>query len=191
MSSAALQVSSPAFDPAPAPLEGATEAGAGPEGDDWVALGEEPLSLDAACRWVVRPECGGVGVFFGTVRDHAEGRSGVGQLVYEAYDGPAAAALATVVAGARLRWPDISRTVVWHRTGALAVTEVAVVVAVSTPHRAEACDAARWIIDTVKASVPIWKQETWSDGQDWATGARPIVPVAPAGPATEAVETSR
>lgn len=149
-----------------------------PTGDDWVALSGGDLSVDAACRWVVRPECGGVGVFFGTVRDHAEGRPGVISLEYEAYEGPAVGALAEVVAEARRRWPDISRTVVWHRVGSLAVTDVAVVVAVSTPHRADACDAARWIIDTVKSSAPIWKRETWSQGEDWGTGAQPITPLA-------------
>ena len=63
------------------------------------------------------------------------------------------------------------------RLGSLEVSESAVVVAVSAPHRDAAFEAARYAIDTLKHSVPIWKHETWRDGADWGTGARPIDPV--------------
>src|SRR5947207_13237918 len=107
-------------------------------GHDWLALTGAPLPVAAAAEWVVRPGCGGVVVFTGTVRDHAEGRTGVTGLSYEAYEeqvGPAPAALA---AEARSRWPMLGRVVLLHRTGPLAIGEASVVAAVSTPHRAEA-----------------------------------------------------
>jgi molybdopterin synthase catalytic subunit len=141
-----------------------------PQADDWIALVEGPLPVGEATSWVVRPDCGGIVLFVGTVRDHAEGRPGVSELTYEAYARAARERMAAVATGARQRWTDLGRTVVWHRTGALQVTEAAVVVA-SAPHRDAAFDAARWIIDTVKSSVPIWKHETWADGRDWGTGA--------------------
>jgi molybdopterin synthase catalytic subunit len=163
--------------PAPSPQASAELPGTA-EADDWTALSARPLSSDAAVSWVVRPDCGAVVLFVGTVRDHAEGRAGVSELVYEAYERAALARLAALAAAARQRWSDLGRLVVWHRTGTLAVTDVAVVVAVSAPHRGEAFDAARWLIDTVKDTVPIWKLETWSAGQGWGTDARPVADLA-------------
>ncbi len=63
--------------------------------------------------------------------------------------------------------PDLGRVVLWHRVGELAVTDVAVVVAVSSPHRDEAFTAARWAIDELKATTPIWKREHWPGGAEW------------------------
>jgi molybdopterin synthase catalytic subunit len=145
-----------------------------PEADDWIALVDDVLPVETASSWVVRPDCGGIVVFVGTVRDHAEARPGVSELVYEAYGRAARERMAAVVDGARNTWVDLGRVVLWHRTGALRVTDTAVVVAVSSPHRDVAFDAARWIIDTVKSTVPIWKQETWDGGQDWGTNAQEI-----------------
>ena len=71
-------------------------------------------------------------------------------------------------------WPALGRIALLHRTGPLAVTDAAVVVVVSAPHRAEAFDAARFCIDTLKATVPIWKKETWAGGEDWGTDATPV-----------------
>jgi molybdopterin synthase catalytic subunit len=158
----------------PAASPGSSEFPEAPEADDWIALSDRPIPADVASSWVVRPDCGGVVVFFGTVRDHSEGRAGVSELVYEAYADAATARMAALAGEARRRWPELGRIVVWHRVGSLAVTDIAVVVAVSAPHRGEAFDAARWLIDTVKTSVPVWKQETWSDGRDWGTDAHPI-----------------
>ncbi|HET9691525.1 MAG TPA: molybdenum cofactor biosynthesis protein MoaE [Acidimicrobiales bacterium] len=145
-----------------------------PNGNDWIALAPDELAVGDAASWVVLPSCGGVVVFAGTVRDHAEGRDGVTGLVYEAYEQPAVERMTEVVAACRGRWPEIGRVACWHRTGAVGLTDVVVVVAVSAPHRATAFDAARYVIDTVKESVPIWKHETWADGTGWGTGAQPI-----------------
>lgn len=138
-----------------------------PEGNDWTALSADPLPVGAATEWVGRPDCGAVAVFCGTARDHAEGRSGVELLTYEAYEEQAVPRLQAVAADVRDRWPMVGRIALLHRTGALAVGDTAVVVAVSTPHRAEAFDAARHAIDAIKATVPIWKKERWADGEDW------------------------
>ena len=144
-------------------------------GDEWLAL-PETLPVGAVYDWAVRPDCGAVVLFTGTVRDHAEGRDGVEQLEYEAYDDSRDPRLAEIAAEMRGRWPTVGRVALLHRVGVLAVGESAVVAAVSAPHRAEAFEAARFAIDALKASVPIWKHETWSDGADWGTGAAPIDP---------------
>ena len=82
-----------------------------------------------------------------------------------------------VVAEARRRWTDLERVVLQHRTGELALSEASVLVVVASPHRAEAFDAARFCIDTLKETVPIWKAEDWDGGRDWALGEHPIRPV--------------
>jgi molybdopterin synthase catalytic subunit len=146
-------------------------------GDDWVALTARALSVATAAAWVVRPWCGAQVVFSGTVRDHAEGRAGVSSLDYEAYSEAVVPKLHLLAAEARRQWPDLGRVVLWHRSGRMEVGEVSVVVAVSAPHRGEAFEAARWSIDTLKATIPIWKHETWEGGSDWGTGARRITEV--------------
>jgi molybdopterin synthase catalytic subunit len=143
-------------------------------GDEWLALAHETLPVGAVYDWVGRPDCGAVVLFSGTVRDHAEGRAGVERLEYEAYDHVVVARFAEIAAEARRRWPAIGRVALLHRVGVLEVGESAVIAAVSAPHRPEAFEAARYAIDTLKAAVPIWKHETWSDGAGWGTDARPI-----------------
>ncbi len=143
------------------------------DSDDWLGLIGDRLPVAEAARWVERSDCGAVVVFTGLVRDHAEGRSGVTSLEYEAYPEAALARIAELAAEARRRW-DLGRLACLHRVGLLGVGEPAVVVAVSSAHRDAAFDAARWCIDTLKTSVPIWKKETWEGGRDWGTGSRPL-----------------
>ena len=112
--------------------------------------------------------------FLGVVRDHAEGRAGVRAMTYEAYDEPALRAMHEVVNAARSRWCDVERLAVLHRVGDLALAEASVLVVASSPHRAEAFEAARFCIDTLKETVPIWKQEHWTGGSDWAVEQHPI-----------------
>ena len=140
-------------------------------GDDWVAVTTGQLPVGEVAAWVPRPSCGAYVLFAGTVRDHAEGRSGVTSLEYEAYTEQAEARMRDIAAEARRQWPELGRIALLHRTGLLALEDVAVVVAVSTPHRAEAFEAGRWCIDTLKSSVPIWKKETWEGGVGWGTDA--------------------
>jgi molybdopterin synthase catalytic subunit len=145
-----------------------------PEGDDWLALTADPLPVEAALGWAGRPDCGAVVVFSGIVRDHAEGRDGVTALTYEAYDAQVVPRLAAIARQTRRAWPAVGRLALLHRTGALAVGDTSVVVVAGAPHRAEAFEAARFAIDSLKASVPIWKSETWAGGTDWATGSQPV-----------------
>ncbi|MGK2949984.1 MAG: molybdenum cofactor biosynthesis protein MoaE [Acidimicrobiales bacterium] len=149
------------------------------QGDDWVALTPAPLPTDMASSWVVRPDCGATVVFTGTARDHAPGRPGVHRLEYEAYEEHAVARLQAVVAEARRRWPEVGRAALLHRTGEVALGEAAVVVAVSAPHRAEAFEAARFAIDELKRTVPIWKREAWADGESWGLEAQHLTEVGP------------
>jgi len=136
---------------------------------DWVGLTTDPLPFDAVGQWCVLPECGAVVVFAGTVRDHADGRDAVTSLDYEAYVEQVVPQLAALAAQARARFPMVGRVALLHRIGHLELCDTAVLVAVSTPHRPEAFEAARWCIDTLKATVPIWKKETWAGGTqaDW------------------------
>ena len=136
--------------------------------DTWCGLTTESLPLDAVYAWSLRPDCGAVVQFTGTARDHSGGRDGVTLLEYEAYEEEVVPKLERVAASARDRWPSLGRVALLHRQGPIALTDAAVVVTVSAPHRAEAFEAARFCIDTIKATVPIWKREHWAGGEDWA-----------------------
>ncbi len=133
------------------------------------------LPVADALEWAVLPSCGAVVTFCGTVRDHSEGRDGVTSLEYECYPEHATERLAAVAGSARSRWPGTGRVALLHRVGELSLGEVSVVVVVSAPHRAEAFEAARHCIDTLKATVPIWKREHWSGGSDWARCAHDLL----------------
>ena len=135
--------------------------------DTWVGLSEVALPVQQASEWVVEPRCGGIVVFNGTARDHSEGRPDVSVLEYEAYVEQVAPRLQAIADEARVRWPDIGRVAMLHRMGRVDIGESAVVVAVGAPHRDDAFLAARFCIDTLKATVPIWKREVWRDGESW------------------------
>jgi molybdopterin synthase catalytic subunit len=138
-------------------------------GDDWLGLSTDELPISAAYEWAVRPDCGAVVLFSGTARDHADGRRGVTELHYEAYEEHVLPRLERIAASLRHRWPTVGRVVLLHRVGALAVGTSSVVVAVSAPHRPEAFEAARFAIDALKATAPIWKKEIWDSGaESWA-----------------------
>jgi molybdopterin synthase catalytic subunit len=130
-----------------------------------VALRAEPLSVDEATAYVTRAGAGAVCVFLGTVRDRNEGRPVV-KLEYEAYASMALAEMRRIAEEIARGVPEVRLAVV-HRTGALAVGDIAVVCAASAPHRGEAYAACRALIDRVKARVPIWKREHGPDGAYW------------------------
>ncbi len=108
------------------------------------------------------PHCGAVVLFLGTVRD-LTGQQVTVFLEYEAYAPMAEKKLAEIETEARQRWP-IGEIAIAHRLGRLEVGEVSVAVAVSCPHRADAFEACRYVIDTLKELVPIWKKENAPDG---------------------------
>mgnify|MGYP003450923385 CR=1 FL=1 len=132
-----------------------------------------------ATAWAVQPDCGGLVLFSGTARDHADGRPGVEKLEYEAYESQVVPRLQAVADEARARWPVLGRLALLHRVGVLEVGDSAVVVVATAPHREEAFAAARFCIDTLKRAVPIWKRETWAEGSSWGLEAQHIVDAAP------------
>ncbi len=142
--------------------------------DEWFALSDTELPIGAAYDWAVRPQCGAVVLFSGTIRNHAEGRSGVEHLTYEAYDEQVVTRFAEIGIELRRRWPDTGRIALLHRIGRLQVEESSVIAVVSAPHRSEAFEAARFAIDALKESAPIWKHEVWADGAGWGTGAHDL-----------------
>jgi len=146
-------------------------------GDDWLGLFTDPLPTDAALKWAGRPDCGGVVLFSGAVRDHSDGRPGVTCLDYEAYGEEVLPRLQAIAAEARRRWCDLGRVVLLHRVGRLVVGDISVVVVAGAPHRHEAFAAARYCIDTLKATVPIWKHEFWAEGSGWSQACQPVAPV--------------
>jgi molybdopterin synthase catalytic subunit len=118
----------------------------------------------AVIERVRSPLAGAVCTFLGTVRELTGGRRTVA-LSYEAYPEMALKKMADLEEEARGRWPVIELAMV-HRVGDLDLGEVSVVVAVSCPHRQQALEACQWLIDTLKAVVPIWKKEIWADGEE-------------------------
>ncbi len=157
-------------------------------GDNWTGLREGPLPLEEASAWAVHPSCGAVVTFSGTARDHARDRPGVTDLEYEAYVEHVIPRLDRIIDEARSRWPDLVRMALLHRIGPVPVTESAVVVVASSPHRDTAFEAARFGIDTLKATVPIWKRETWEGGTSWGLEPQHIAEVeGAAGAAPDAV----
>ena len=133
-----------------------------------VRLQENPIDPGEFLALVRTDRDGAVALFLGTVRDHHEGRK-VLRLEYHAYREMAVLEMKRVVHEARARWP-VTDVALVHRYGNLAIGEVSVAVAVSSPHRAEAFDACRFVIDTVKHRVPIWKKEFFEEGEAWVEG---------------------
>ncbi|MDQ1703955.1 MAG: molybdopterin synthase catalytic subunit [Frankiaceae bacterium] len=125
------------------------------------AVRATPLSVDEVLDAVRDPAAGGTVVFIGSVRAVDDGRS-VTRLGYTAHPG-AEATLRTVAESVAQRFPAVALAAV-HRVGDLAVGDLAVVVAVACPHRGEAFAAARALIDELKTTVPIWKEQVFGDG---------------------------
>lgn len=150
-------------------------------GDDWVGLSSDPLPIGEALEWAHRDDCGAVVLFSGVARDHSSDRAGVDRLEYEAYEAQVTPRLAALADEARRRWPVIGRLVMIHRIGELVVGDSAVIVAASSPHRPEAFAAARFCIDALKATIPIWKRERWDEGESWGLEAQHIVDIADVG----------
>ena len=132
-----------------------------------LAVRDAPLSVDEVVRAVSDDAAGGSVVFVGTVRDRDGGRT-VTQLGYEAH--PSVDAVLRSVAKVVASYPVRALAAV-HRVGELAIGDIAVVVAVSCPHRGEAFDACRQLIDDLKTSAPIWKHQRFTDGTDEWVGS--------------------
>lgn len=124
-----------------------------------------PIDVAAVEAAVTSPANGAILVFSGVVRDNNRGKGVIG-LHYEAYEPMALAELGRIAAELTARWPD-TRLAVVHRVGDVAMGEPSVVIAVGSPHRAAAYEASRYVIDELKARVPVWKQERYADGTAW------------------------
>ncbi|MEU0689450.1 molybdenum cofactor biosynthesis protein MoaE [Streptomyces uncialis] len=133
-----------------------------------VAVRPDELSLDEVFRAVGDPAAGGTALFVGTVRDHDNG-AGVTALGYTAH--PTAEAELRRVADKIVANHPVRALAAVHRVGDLRVGDIAVIVAVSCPHRAEAFAACRALIDDLKREVPIWKRQTFTDGTEEWVGA--------------------
>lgn len=147
------------------------------DGDTWLELTSESLEVGIAYDWAVVPRCGAIVVFSGTVRDHADGRVGVTQLNYEAFDTEVLRKFTEIAVEMRQRWASLGRIALIHRLGAVQLGQSSVLVVVSAPHRTEAFAAAQFGIDALKATTPIWKREKWADGDDWAGRGQEIVEI--------------
>jgi MoaE-MoaD fusion protein len=137
-------------------------AGGSPEGVRLCAVRDAPLSVDECMQAVEHPSAGAVAVFAGVVRDHADGQA-VARLDYEAHPTLAEEEMGKILRAIASEIPEVRLAAV-HRVGQLAVGDLAVVVAASAPHRAQAFEACRDAIERIKATVPIWKKEWAPDG---------------------------
>ncbi len=131
---------------------------------------EDVIDVGALLEEVGAPEAGAVALFLGTVRNHSPRREGVTHLEYEVYRTQVCEKITEIVSEAVQRWSVVA-VAVEHRMGRVELEEVAVAVAVSSGHRAEAFAAARYLIDELKERAPIWKKEHWEGGAEWSLGS--------------------
>jgi molybdopterin synthase catalytic subunit len=129
------------------------------------SITKEPISIEEVVKKVIRPEAGAVTTFIGTVREFTNGKRTL-YLQYEAYVSMAEKKLAQIGEEIKKRWPD-ARVAITHRIGKLDISDIAVVIAVSTPHRKDAYEANQYAIERIKQIVPIWKKEHWENGEEW------------------------
>jgi molybdopterin synthase catalytic subunit len=131
-----------------------------------IELTTREIDSAKAIAAITSPNCGAVVLFLGTTRQWTGGKETT-KLAYECYEEMAKSELAKLEAAAREKWP-IENCLIVHRLGVVPIAEASVLVAVSSPHRDAAFQAAKFLIDTLKKDVPIWKKEHWADGaSDW------------------------
>jgi len=138
----------------------------------WIRLTEAPLDVAAADAFLRTEEAGGLNLFVGTTRRWTGDNETV-RLAYDAYAPMAAKTMRALADEAAARWP-VLRICVLHRLGEVPPPEASVVIGVACAHRAAAFEACRWLIDTLKVEVPIWKREHYADGStEWVQGQAP------------------
>lgn len=139
------------------------------ENQTWFLLQNEPLDVGEAFAFLQTPKAGGIDLFVGTTRQWTAGKETT-RLEYDCYEAMALKEMERLAEEAQARWP-VERVCILHRLGVVPPAEASVVVGVATPHRADAFDACRYLIDALKVQVPIWKREVYADGQtEWVEG---------------------
>lgn len=128
-------------------------------------LTNKPIDVQQVINQVTDRNCGAIATFIGTVREFTNGKKTV-RLEYIAYESMAEKMLKRIGAEINERWPGTHVAIV-HRLGVLDISEAAVVIAVSSPHRQAAYEANAYAMERIKAMVPIWKKEIWEDGSSW------------------------
>jgi molybdopterin synthase catalytic subunit len=128
-------------------------------------ISSEPLDIISCVGKVKNLQCGGIDIFIGTIRNKTKEKKVV-RLEYEAYEPMALKEMKKIAEYALQLWP-VENILIHHRVGVLKTGDIAVIVAVSAPHREAAFDACRYAIDTLKKTVPIWKKEVFEDGEEW------------------------
>ncbi|MHB1922099.1 MAG: molybdenum cofactor biosynthesis protein MoaE [Chitinophagaceae bacterium] len=130
-----------------------------------IQITSQAISPGICLDWVNSPENGGINVFIGTVRNRTRDKPVIG-LEFEAYEPMALMEMEKIALAAIRQWP-VQKVLIHHRTGWLIPGEIAVVIAVGAAHREAAFEACRYIIETLKQRVPIWKKEVFEDGAFW------------------------
>ncbi|MYL51228.1 molybdenum cofactor biosynthesis protein MoaE [Halobacillus litoralis] len=141
----------------------------------WITT--EPLEIEEVTKRVIRREAGAVNTFIGTVREFTKGKRTL-FLQYETYKEMAEKKLEQIAMEIDQQWPS-AEVAISHRIGRLEVTDIAVIIAVSTPHRNDSYEASRYAIERIKEIVPIWKKEHWEDGEEWIGDQKEIRPGVP------------
>jgi molybdopterin synthase catalytic subunit len=132
-----------------------------------IEITEQPIEVQKIIAAASKNEAGAVNTFIGTVRDQTSGKKVV-KLEYEAYVPMVVSEIRKIIDRATQQW-SLNGWAISHRVGTLLPGEIAVVVAVSTPHRKESFAACQFIIDSLKQTVPIWKKEFFEDGDEWVS----------------------
>ncbi|MDB5133852.1 MAG: molybdenum cofactor biosynthesis protein MoaE [Mucilaginibacter sp.] len=130
-----------------------------------IIISDKPLNIQSCIDWVMSPQSGGIDVFIGTVRDTTKGKPVI-RLEFEAYEPMALKEMERIAQKTFSQWP-VQKLLIHHRIGPLEIGEVPVIIAVSCAHRDAAFEACRYVIDTLKQTVPIWKKEIFEDGEVW------------------------
>jgi MoaE-MoaD fusion protein len=143
---------------------------------DRLAIGPDPLDVAEVVRLVCEDAAGhgltdhgAIATFVGTVRASNLGRR-VTRLEYEAFEPLALKTFATIADEVAARWPSV-RMALHHRTGPVPLGDASVVIAAASPHRSEAFEACRYVIERVKQIAPVWKREFFEGGDAWIEGA--------------------
>jgi molybdopterin synthase catalytic subunit len=132
-----------------------------------VQITDLPIEPEVVINLVKTDDSGAVNVFIGTVRNSTQNREVV-KLEFEAYESMAIKELQKIADQVKARWP-VNEIAIYHRVGELAIADVPVVIAVSTPHRKQGFEACQFAIDMLKMAVPIWKKEIFADGEEWVS----------------------